>query len=138
MPTQTKVRNKPLTEEQRKVAIDAISKLDFQWWFERKLIKPARESLAKQAGFSVSASAFKTMRNEACKWFKVQKRPRPATNTALDAKEWDRLRAAVKSKLHLIQGRTLDEAVAIVCLECKCNAVTLSGLTSDLHVWQKP
>lgn len=139
MTTLTKARSKPLTSEQRKAAIEAISKLDFQWWFERKLIKPARESLSKQLGFTVNASAFKSMREDgACKWFKVQKRPRPSTNMMLDAKEWERLRAAVKSQLLLIQGRTLDEAVAVVCLVCKCNAVTLDGLTSDLHVWQKP
>lgn len=140
MTTLTKARSKPLTESQRKDVAEAISKLDFQWWFERKLIKPARESISKQLGFHVNASAFRSIRQQAgvCKWFKVQERPRPSTNTMLNAKEWERLRAAVKSQLHLIQGRTLDEAVAIVCLVCKCNAVTLDGLTSDLHVWQKP
>lgn len=126
-----------LSDSQMQVATDIVKQHDFQWWFDRTNVKQAREMLIKKTGFMVSASEFLSIRRSSCEWFKVERRPGPSKNFALTEKEWSQLERAVKSKLHLLQGRTLNEAVAIMCLHCKCNASTLSGVSNKLHVWRK-
>lgn len=127
----TKVTKKQsITESQQKAVARAISEFDFQWWFQRKRINDARREISKHLGFAVSALDFSLIRKQegVCQWFKVQKRPRTSTN---------RLRWAVRSQAERIQGRTLDEAVAVVSLVVRCNASVLEGLASDLHLWNK-
>ena len=117
--------------------IEKLRELDFQLWYKRSLIKPARLMLEKQLGLKISARAFKRLRKEHCQWWKKERRPSPCKSLVLDASGWDRLRAAVREQALLIQGRSLGEAVAVVSLICPCNKQLLSGLNRDLHLWEK-
>jgi len=128
---------KPIDAATAEKCIAMIRQFDFEWWFKKRKVVEVRRLCEKQFGMRISPKKFVEMRAGACEWFKVQKRPRESTNMMLDANEWNRLRQAVKSQLHLIQGRTIEEAVAVVSLVCRCNAATLDGLTSELHVWNK-
>lgn len=132
-------KKQSIKESQQKTVARAISEFDFQWWFQRKSIDDARREISKHLGFAVSTLDFRLIRKQegVCQWFKVQKRPRTSTNTLLSSGEWDRLRWAVRSQAERIQGRTLDEAVAVVSLVVRCNASVLEGLASDLHLWNK-
>lgn len=116
-----------------------LKEFDFYLWFKKAKIIKAREFLEKKAGKRIRPSDFKKSR-ESCEWWKNQDRPRRKESTvkALDAEGWQRLRDAVREQLVLLQGRTLEEAVAIVSIICPCNETTLDGLNSDLHVWDKP
>lgn len=98
--------------------------------------------LEEACGFRMSPGAFKSIReeerdNNRLKWFTVQRRPKPSSVKLLKSEEWERLRAAVKSNRQLIEGKSLNEAVAIVSLSIRCNRSTLDGLTSDMHFWRK-
>jgi hypothetical protein len=139
---QVSQKNKRLTSDQRTAVAKKICEMDFELWFKGYNYKAARIVVEESLGFRMSSSVFKSIREEErdgnrLEWFSVRRRPKPSKNTLLKAEEWERLRNAVKSNVHLIQGRSLDEAVAIVSLTLRCNRHTLDGLTSDMHFWNK-
>lgn len=116
-----------------------LQKVDFDLWFAGEKIPPTRLKIQSVLNKKVRPVDFKEARKSCRWWKKIRKRDRSHA-TCLDFDEWERLRAAVKSVLDQIQGRTLAQAVAIVSSlgGVACNPSTLKGLNSDLRVWVKP
>lgn len=85
---------------------------------------------------TVSARLFKKIRDQVCQWWTVTSRIKPSNNVELTWEQWQELRFAVNLQAEFLQGRSLDEAVAIVSIQCPCNRVTLAGLNADARIWE--
>ena len=127
-------RAKKLTEEQEQAAIAKLRELEFDWWYKRLTITPARKELVRDVGFPINASQFKAMRDH-CRWFKVTRRKAPCRSNDLDFNGWQLLRQAVARCEQVLRGKTLDQAVSIVSTVHPCNRKLLDGLRKDLHFW---
>jgi hypothetical protein len=135
--TATKTRRTaPLNDSQLKELTQWIVKNDFDFWFRKKRVADARNEASVLVGGKVTAKKFAALREDLCKWWKKRLRRQPSREINLAFEDWQRLRAAVKASAVDIQGRTIDEAVAVVSLRCRCNATVLRGLTSELHFWK--
>lgn len=125
-----------LTDEQIEIIGKDIRLLDFGWWYRRNKLTVARKDLEDFSGFPVSAKLFKQLRGEHCVWYTVSRRPGPSYKPVLDAEGWQELRKRVAENKSLLSGRSLDEAVAIMCTIIPCNRMLLLGLRKDLHFWK--
>jgi hypothetical protein len=124
-----------LTDEQiEKIAI-ALRSLDFKWWHRRNKLASARKHLEDFIGLPVSARLFKQLRDAHCVWYTKARRPGPSLKLSLDEEGWQELRKRVAENKSLLSGRSLDEAVAIMCTIIPCNRRLLQGLRKDLHYW---
>lgn len=115
-----------------------LAELDFEFWFKKITISAAKKHIEKLLKKRVRPSMFKELR-QTCKWWKNSERPHrpPSNESLLDAKGWESLRTAVRNSVDLLHVLTLDEAVAVVSIQCRCNRKTLSGLNSDMRVWKQ-
>jgi hypothetical protein len=125
-----------LTDEQIRLLGWKTSALDFNWWYRRCKITVARQQLEAASDLPVSVRLFKKLRDEYCNWYGKAKRPGPSHKTTLSEEEWQLLRKQVSQCERIIEGCTLDEAVAIMCTIIPCNRTVLLGLRKDLHYWK--
>lgn len=124
-----------LTDEQIEQIASVVRHLDFKWWYRRNKLTIARKHLEDSSGFPVSARLFKQLRDNHCVWYTKARRPGPSYNLLLYEEGWQELRKRVAENKSLLSGRSLDEAVAIMCTIIPCNRTLLSGLRKDLHYW---
>lgn len=135
---QKRPRAKSLDSKQKEAVVAELVKIDFALWYQRTSSTDARKRVGLSVGFLISTKDFKTCCHDTTKWFRQVHRPQPPSlATELDFDGWQRLRTAVSQQVELIQGRSIDEAVAIISVKCRCNRRLLDGLASDLHFWRK-
>ncbi|WP_417459185.1 hypothetical protein [Kordiimonas sp.] len=126
-----------LTADQKERATKVVCDSDFAWWYDRRNLTQARRNAETLCGFSLKPKEFRILINEHCKWFRYRRRVRPSTETTLDEKSWRRLSLTVAKMATELHGRPIDEAVAIVSTQRKCNIKLLDGLTSEYRVWEQ-
>ena len=126
-----------MDDQQRAAAAEVLIKNDFRFWFDGVKVHDARARVAKLAEVRLTKAAFDEMRGQVCEWFGVRDHVRelPA-GTCFTWKEWAALRKAVLECREMLDGKTINEAVAIVSQRFRCNAELLTGLASDVHFWQ--
>lgn len=111
---------------------------DLSLYCSKATFKSARRQFSADTGTRFYAKRFANLAKEHCEWFKNRFRRPVRIKSALNEKQWSRVKSAVISLLHVLHGQTLQVAVEIVRSEISVNETILSGLPKRLRVWERP
>lgn len=114
-----------------------VEKESFGWWMNKVLISRAKQLSERQLGFSIPHKAWKEALRIKANYYTKQKRRRDPSIHALTERQWENLRRIVSSRAAELQGRTLEEATAIVGIDMPVTEIVLQGIRSEFQFWRK-
>lgn len=115
--------------------VDWLKANDVQLWHDGAKVRDVKKKLESMDGDKINPERFLRLRREACRFWKIERRPRFSVYVAMNEKRWERLRSVVEARREELRGVGLFVAAAIVSTVCRTSPAQLQGLPKRFHVW---